>query len=216
MHRRVLSLLALGGLGDTPLGAIKLAMNVLGVPISPPYAGPPRPSAMESARRSRRYSKGRVWRRSVRGRSLRSRVLGPNTRGPASSRRYPSRLRVVTKTKGAAPEGRPGSGTGDRWAWVDGLDQIGDDNRSSQRRNRAVGGLPSYAGIRGLRGRLITVGRRLRFGAKRESIPFFGFCFSITVEDPRKPRVYAVTSKARPPGDPYASAGQKPSLAARQ
>jgi 4-hydroxy-tetrahydrodipicolinate synthase len=40
MHRRVLSLLALGGLGDTPLGAIKLAMNVLGVPISPTVRGP--------------------------------------------------------------------------------------------------------------------------------------------------------------------------------
>ena len=39
-HRRVLSLLALGGLGDTPLGAIKLAMNVLGVPISPTVRGP--------------------------------------------------------------------------------------------------------------------------------------------------------------------------------
>ena len=40
LHRRVLSLLALGGLGDTPLGAIKLAMNVLGVPISPTVRGP--------------------------------------------------------------------------------------------------------------------------------------------------------------------------------
>jgi 4-hydroxy-tetrahydrodipicolinate synthase len=40
MHRRVLSLLALGDLGDTPLGAIKLAMNVLGVPISPTVRGP--------------------------------------------------------------------------------------------------------------------------------------------------------------------------------
>jgi 4-hydroxy-tetrahydrodipicolinate synthase len=40
MHRRVLSLLALGGLGDTPLGAVKLAMNVLGVPISPTVRGP--------------------------------------------------------------------------------------------------------------------------------------------------------------------------------
>jgi 2-dehydro-3-deoxy-D-pentonate aldolase len=39
-HRRVLSLLALGGLGDTPLGAIKLAMNALGVPISPTVRGP--------------------------------------------------------------------------------------------------------------------------------------------------------------------------------
>ena len=40
MHRRVLALLALGGIGDTPLGAIKLAMNVLGVPISPTVRGP--------------------------------------------------------------------------------------------------------------------------------------------------------------------------------
>ena len=40
LHRRVLSLLALGGLGDTPLGAIKLAMNTLGVPISPTVRGP--------------------------------------------------------------------------------------------------------------------------------------------------------------------------------
>ena len=39
-HRRVRSLVALGGLGDTPLGAIKLAMNVLGVPISPTVRGP--------------------------------------------------------------------------------------------------------------------------------------------------------------------------------
>lgn len=39
-HRRVLSLLDLGGLGDTPLGAIKLAMNVLGVAISPTVRGP--------------------------------------------------------------------------------------------------------------------------------------------------------------------------------
>ena len=40
LHRRVLSLLALGGLADTPLGAIKLAMNLLGVPISPTVRGP--------------------------------------------------------------------------------------------------------------------------------------------------------------------------------
>jgi dihydrodipicolinate synthase/N-acetylneuraminate lyase len=39
-HRRVLSLLALGGLGDTPLGANKLAMNVRGVPISSTVRGP--------------------------------------------------------------------------------------------------------------------------------------------------------------------------------
>jgi hypothetical protein len=33
-------LLALGGLGDTPPRAIKRAMNVLGVPISPTVRGP--------------------------------------------------------------------------------------------------------------------------------------------------------------------------------
>src|SRR5215210_6074466 len=40
LHRRVLSLMALVSLSDTPLGAIKLAMNVLGVPISPTVRGP--------------------------------------------------------------------------------------------------------------------------------------------------------------------------------
>jgi 4-hydroxy-tetrahydrodipicolinate synthase len=40
LHRRVLSLTALASLGDTPLSAIKLAMNTLGVPISPTVRGP--------------------------------------------------------------------------------------------------------------------------------------------------------------------------------
>ncbi len=40
LHRRVLSLTALASLGDTPLGAVKLAMNVLGVPISPTVRSP--------------------------------------------------------------------------------------------------------------------------------------------------------------------------------
>ena len=49
LHRRVLSLMALGSLSDTPLGAIKLAMNVLGVPIFPHVRGPAL-SASEEAR----------------------------------------------------------------------------------------------------------------------------------------------------------------------
>jgi len=47
LHRRVLSLMALGSLSDTPLGAIKLAMNVLGVPISPNVRGPALPASEE-------------------------------------------------------------------------------------------------------------------------------------------------------------------------
>src|SRR5919112_2339324 len=50
LHRRVLSLMTLGSLSDTPLGAIKLAMNVLGVPISPTVRGPAL-SAPEEARK---------------------------------------------------------------------------------------------------------------------------------------------------------------------
>ena len=49
LHRQVLSLMTLGSLSDTPLGAIKLAMNVLGVPISPNVRGPALP-ALEEAR----------------------------------------------------------------------------------------------------------------------------------------------------------------------
>jgi 4-hydroxy-tetrahydrodipicolinate synthase len=48
LHRRVLSLMALGSLSDTPLGAIKLAMNVLGLPISPTVRGPALPASEEA------------------------------------------------------------------------------------------------------------------------------------------------------------------------
>ena len=48
LHRRVLSLMTLGSLSDTPLGAIKLAMNVLGVPISPNVRGPALPASEEA------------------------------------------------------------------------------------------------------------------------------------------------------------------------
>jgi 4-hydroxy-tetrahydrodipicolinate synthase len=48
LHRRVLSLMALGSLGDTPLGATKLAMNLLGVPISPAVRGPALPPSEEA------------------------------------------------------------------------------------------------------------------------------------------------------------------------
>ena len=45
LHRQVLSLMTLGSLSDTPLGAIKLAMNVLGVPVSPNVRGPALPAS---------------------------------------------------------------------------------------------------------------------------------------------------------------------------
>jgi 4-hydroxy-tetrahydrodipicolinate synthase len=48
MHRRVLSLIAIGSLSDTPLGAIKLAMNALGVPITPAVRGPALPAPEEA------------------------------------------------------------------------------------------------------------------------------------------------------------------------
>jgi 4-hydroxy-tetrahydrodipicolinate synthase len=48
LHRQVLSLMALGSLSDTPMGAIKLAMNVLGVPISPNVRGPALPASEEA------------------------------------------------------------------------------------------------------------------------------------------------------------------------
>jgi 2-dehydro-3-deoxy-D-pentonate aldolase len=48
LHRRVLSLMTLGSFSDTPLGAIKLAMNVLGVPISPTVRGPALPAPEEA------------------------------------------------------------------------------------------------------------------------------------------------------------------------
>ena len=44
LHRKVLLLMTLGSLSDTPLGAIKLAMNMLGVPISPNVRGPALPA----------------------------------------------------------------------------------------------------------------------------------------------------------------------------
>jgi 4-hydroxy-tetrahydrodipicolinate synthase len=43
LHRRVLSLLTLGAYSDPPIGAIKVAMNKLGVPISPSVRGPTLP-----------------------------------------------------------------------------------------------------------------------------------------------------------------------------
>lgn len=48
IHRQVLSLMALGSLSDTPLGATKLAMNLLGVPISPTVRGPALPASEEA------------------------------------------------------------------------------------------------------------------------------------------------------------------------
>jgi 4-hydroxy-tetrahydrodipicolinate synthase len=48
LHRQVLSLMTLGTLSDTPLGAIKLAMNTLGVPISPNVRGPALPAPDEA------------------------------------------------------------------------------------------------------------------------------------------------------------------------
>jgi dihydrodipicolinate synthase/N-acetylneuraminate lyase len=51
LHRQVLSLMALGSLSDTPLGAIKLAMNMLGVPMSPNVRGPALPASMEVSRK---------------------------------------------------------------------------------------------------------------------------------------------------------------------
>ena len=49
LHRRVLSLLALGAYSDPPIGAIKLAMKKLGVPISPTVRGPALPATDEQA-----------------------------------------------------------------------------------------------------------------------------------------------------------------------
>jgi dihydrodipicolinate synthase/N-acetylneuraminate lyase len=47
LHRRVLSLLTLGAYSDPPIGAIKVAMNRLGVPISPTVRGPALPATDE-------------------------------------------------------------------------------------------------------------------------------------------------------------------------
>jgi dihydrodipicolinate synthase/N-acetylneuraminate lyase len=49
LHRRVLELVSLGAYSDPPIGAIKLAMQILGVPISPTVRGPALP-AVEGAR----------------------------------------------------------------------------------------------------------------------------------------------------------------------
>src|ERR671916_654359 len=49
LHRRVLKLVTLGTYSDPAIGAIKLAMNILGVPISPAVRGPALP-AEESSR----------------------------------------------------------------------------------------------------------------------------------------------------------------------
>ena len=49
LHRRVLKLVTLGAHSDPAIGAIKLAMNILGVPISPAVRGPAQP-APEGAR----------------------------------------------------------------------------------------------------------------------------------------------------------------------
>jgi 2-dehydro-3-deoxy-D-pentonate aldolase len=49
LHRRVLSLLTLGAYSDPPIGAIKLAMKKLGVPISPAVRGPALPATDEQA-----------------------------------------------------------------------------------------------------------------------------------------------------------------------
>jgi 2-dehydro-3-deoxy-D-pentonate aldolase len=49
LHRRVLSLLTLGAYSDPPIGAIKVAMNKLGVPISPTVRGPALPATDEEA-----------------------------------------------------------------------------------------------------------------------------------------------------------------------
>jgi dihydrodipicolinate synthase/N-acetylneuraminate lyase len=48
LHRRVLSLLTLGAHSDPPIGAIKLAMNVLGAPISSAVRGPALPAPPEA------------------------------------------------------------------------------------------------------------------------------------------------------------------------
>jgi len=48
LHKRVLSLMSLGAHSDPPIGAIKLAMNKLGVPISPTVRGPALPAPEEA------------------------------------------------------------------------------------------------------------------------------------------------------------------------
>jgi 2-dehydro-3-deoxy-D-pentonate aldolase len=51
LHRRVLSLVTLGGYSDPPISAIELAMNKLGVPISPVVRGPALPNPEEAHER---------------------------------------------------------------------------------------------------------------------------------------------------------------------
>jgi dihydrodipicolinate synthase/N-acetylneuraminate lyase len=48
LHRRVLALLPLGTHSDPPMGAIKLAMKMLGVPISSAVRGPALPAPPEA------------------------------------------------------------------------------------------------------------------------------------------------------------------------
>ena len=48
LHHRVLSLLTLGAHSDPRMGAIKLAMNMLGVPISSAVRGPALPAPPEA------------------------------------------------------------------------------------------------------------------------------------------------------------------------
>ena len=49
LHRRVLSLLTLGAYSDPPIGAIKVAMRKLGVPLSPAVRGPALPATDEQS-----------------------------------------------------------------------------------------------------------------------------------------------------------------------
>src|ERR687885_962240 len=49
LHRRVLSLTTLGAYSDPPIGAIKLSMKKLGLPISPTVRGPALPATDEKA-----------------------------------------------------------------------------------------------------------------------------------------------------------------------
>src|SRR3712207_2915573 len=49
LHRRVLTLTTLGAYSDPPIGAIKVAMNRLGAPISPAVRGPALPATDEKA-----------------------------------------------------------------------------------------------------------------------------------------------------------------------
>jgi 2-dehydro-3-deoxy-D-pentonate aldolase len=48
LHRRVLSLVSLGAYSNPPIGAIKLAMNKLRLPISPAVRGPALPAPEEA------------------------------------------------------------------------------------------------------------------------------------------------------------------------